>query len=102
MHLYHRDDLRFCDKGLKPAPMAASTYNAPRLLRSRIPRICVAVIGTTAEEMIEKAEGLIRDNPFLEFRLDYLANPAAALPKVKKLLETRPDEIGRASCRERV
>ena len=79
--------------------MATVGYNAPRILRSRIPRVCVAVIGTTAEEMISKAEGLIRDNPFLEFRLDYLANPAAALPKVKRLLETRPDAVIIGTCR---
>lgn len=82
--------------------MASPVYNAPRILRSRIPRVCVAVIGETADEMIEKAEGLIRDNPFLEFRLDYLANPAAALPKVKKLLETRPDAIIIGTCRRAV
>ncbi len=82
--------------------MATSSYNAPRILRSRIPRVCVAVIGTTAEEMIAKAEGLIRDNPFLEFRLDYLANPAAALPKVKRLLETRPDAVIIGTCRRAV
>jgi 3-dehydroquinate dehydratase / shikimate dehydrogenase len=82
--------------------MATTGYNAPRILRSRIPRVCVAVIGTTAEEMIAKAEGLIRDNPFLEFRLDYLANPAAAMPKVKKLLETRPDAVIIGTCRRAV
>ena len=61
--------------------------------------MCVAVIGATPEEMIDKAENLIRDNPFLEFRLDYLANPAAALPKVKRLLETRPDAVIIGTCR---
>jgi 3-dehydroquinate dehydratase/shikimate dehydrogenase len=82
--------------------MATGGYNAPRMLRSRIPRVCVAVIGTTAEEMIAKAETLIRDNPFLEFRLDYLANPATALPKVKRLLETRPDAVIIGTCRRAV
>ena len=79
--------------------MASTPHNAPRILRSRIPRVCVAVIGATPEEMIEKAEALIRDNPFLEFRLDYLANPAAALPKVKRLMETRPDAVIIGTCR---
>lgn len=82
--------------------MASTSHNAPRILRSRIPRVCVAVIGTTAEEMIAKAETLIRDNPFIEFRLDYLANPSAALPKVKKLLETRPDAVIIGTCRRAV
>ncbi|HEY3928346.1 MAG TPA: shikimate dehydrogenase [Candidatus Koribacter sp.] len=82
--------------------MATSGYNAPRILRSRIPRVCVAVTGATAEEMIAKAEGLVRDNPFLEFRLDYLSNPSAALPKVKRLLETRPDAVIIGTCRRAV
>ncbi|ABF43110.1 3-dehydroquinate dehydratase / shikimate dehydrogenase [Candidatus Koribacter versatilis Ellin345] len=82
--------------------MATSGYNAPRILRSRIPRVCVAVIGATPEEMIAKAEGIIRENPFLEFRLDYLTNPAAALPKVKRLLETRPDAVIIGTCRRAV
>jgi 3-dehydroquinate dehydratase/shikimate dehydrogenase len=82
--------------------MSTPGYNAPRILRSRIPRVCVAVVGNTPEEMIAKAEGLIRDNPFVEFRLDYLANPAAALPKVKRLLETRPDAVIIGTCRRAV
>jgi 3-dehydroquinate dehydratase/shikimate dehydrogenase len=82
--------------------MATPVFNAPRILRSRIPRVCVAVIGTTPEEMIDKAEALIRENPFLELRLDYLANPAAALPKVKRLLETRPDAVFIGTCRRAV
>jgi 3-dehydroquinate dehydratase / shikimate dehydrogenase len=82
--------------------MATPGYNAPRILRSRIPRVCVAVVGNTPEEMIAKAEGLIRDNPFVEFRLDYLSNPAAALPKVKRLLETRPDAVIIGTCRRAV
>ena len=34
--------------------------------------------------MVDKAEALARDNPFLEFRLDYLPRPALALVKVKR------------------
>ena len=45
----------------------------PRLLPLRLPRVCVAVIGSDPNEMAEKAEALVRDNSFLEFRLDYLS-----------------------------
>jgi 3-dehydroquinate dehydratase/shikimate dehydrogenase len=77
---------------------AAPSY-PPRLLRLRLPRVCVAVIGTDANEMAEKAEALVRDNPFLEFRLDYLPKPALALPRVKRFMESNPGTIVIATCR---
>jgi 3-dehydroquinate dehydratase/shikimate dehydrogenase len=49
--------------------------------------------------MTEKAEFLVRDNPFLEFRLDYLSNPALALPKIKRFLESHPGTVAIATCR---
>jgi 3-dehydroquinate dehydratase/shikimate dehydrogenase len=65
----------------------------------RLPRVCVAVTGSDAPEMTDKAEALVRDNPFLEFRLDYLSKPALALPKIKRFLETHPGTITIATCR---
>jgi len=56
----------------------------PRLLPLRLPRVCVAVIGSDPNELIEKAESLARDNSFLEFRLDYLSKPALAIPRIKR------------------
>lgn len=49
--------------------------------------------------MIEKAEGLVRDNPFLEFRLDYLSKPALALPKIKHFFEMHQGAVIIATCR---
>jgi 3-dehydroquinate dehydratase / shikimate dehydrogenase len=72
---------------------------APRMLHLRLPRVCVAVIGSDATEMVEKAETLVRDNPFMEFRLDYLPKPALALPRIKRFLETHPGAIVIATCR---
>src|SRR5271155_2744003 len=69
---------------------SSPTAFTPRLLPLRLPRVCVAVIGSDPAEMVEKAETLIRDNSFLEFRLDYISKPALALPKVKQFLETHP------------
>jgi hypothetical protein len=63
-----------------------SSTAATQLLRTRISKICVAIIGTTAAEMIEKATAVVRETPFLEFRLDYLEKPANALPKLKQFL----------------
>ena len=72
---------------------------APRLLPLRLPRVCVAVIGSDVNEMVEKAEGLVRDNSFLEFRLDYLSNPGLALVKVKRFTESHPGTVVIATCR---
>jgi 3-dehydroquinate dehydratase / shikimate dehydrogenase len=52
--------------------------------------------------MIERAESLVRDNPFLELRLDYLSQPLAALPKLKNLLEVHPEATFIATCRRAV
>ncbi len=61
--------------------------------------MCVAVTGADPTELVEKAELLARDNPFLEFRLDYLKNPGSAMPKIKKFFESRPDVTVIATCR---
>src|SRR3984957_13855981 len=72
---------------------------APRLLPLRLPRVCVAVIGSDPNEMTEKAELLARDNSFLEFRLDYLSKPALALPRIKRFIEFYPGTVVIATCR---
>ena len=77
---------------------AARSY-PPRLLPLRLPRVCVAVTAPDAAELAEKAEALIRDNPFLEFRLDYISKPALALPKIKHFLDTHPGTVVIATCR---
>src|ERR1700758_1118969 len=81
---------------------AAQNSFAPRLLPRRLPRVCVVVIGSDASEMLDKAESLVRDNPFLEFRLDYLKRPALALPKIKHFLELHPHVVAIATCRRAV
>jgi 3-dehydroquinate dehydratase/shikimate dehydrogenase len=77
---------------------SAPTYT-PRLLPLRMPRVCVAVTGADASEMTEKAEALVRDNPFLEFRLDYLSKPGLAIPKIKAFMESHPGTVAIATCR---
>ena len=80
---------------------SAPTYT-PRLLPLRMPRVCVAVTGADASEMMEKAEALVRDNPFLEFRLDYLPKPGLAIPKIKAFMESHPGTVVIATCRRTV
>ena len=80
--------------------MTASSNNyIPRFLHTRLPRVCVAVTASEASELIEKSESLIRDNTFLEFRLDYLAKPALALPRIKDFVEYHPQIFFIATCR---
>jgi 3-dehydroquinate dehydratase / shikimate dehydrogenase len=78
---------------------AAANHFVPRLLPVRLPRVCIAVIGGDATEMVDKAEMFVRDNPFIEFRLDYLAKPQLALPKIKQFTEYHPHVVSIATCR---
>ncbi|HTW58633.1 MAG TPA: shikimate dehydrogenase [Terriglobales bacterium] len=71
----------------------------PRLLPLRLPRVCVAVIGADPNELTERAEALVRDNSFLEFRLDYLSKPGLAIPRVKRFTESHPGTVVIATCR---
>ncbi len=57
------------------------------------------IIGTDPAEMVEKAEALVRDNPFLEFRLDYLPKPGLAIIKIKRFLELHHGAVVIATCR---
>src|SRR5271155_5675390 len=78
---------------------AASNSYIARLRPLRLPRVCVAVIGSDPAEMLEKAEALVRDNTFLEFRLDYLPRPALALPKIKQFAEYHSHVVALGTCR---
>jgi 3-dehydroquinate dehydratase/shikimate dehydrogenase len=82
--------------------IAAQPTFVPRLLPLRMPRICVAIGSGDVLEMFERAEALVRDNPLLELRLDYLSRPAVALPKIRRLLDLHPGAIAVATCRRAV
>jgi 3-dehydroquinate dehydratase / shikimate dehydrogenase len=69
------------------------------ILRSRIGKICVAIVGSTPAEMIEKASSVAKETPFLEFRLDYLEKPLLALPKFKQFFEDNTAVTAIATCR---
>src|SRR5512142_1792953 len=76
-----------------------SNNHAARLMRLRLPKLCIAVTGADPNELVDRAESLVSENSFLEFRLDYLKNPAAAAPRIRKFLETRTDATVIATCR---
>ena len=78
---------------------AENNHYGSRLLRLRLPRVCVAIAGTDASEMLEKAEVLARDNPFIELRLDYLPKPGLALGRIREFTESHPHVAVIATCR---
>src|ERR1700734_1714679 len=79
--------------------LALSSTVAPRFLPKRLPRVCLALGDDTVDDMLATAESLARDNPFMEFRLDYLKQPLAALPKIRRFLETHQYISAIGTCR---
>ena len=75
--------------------------SAAQHLRSRISKVCVAITGASAAEMIERASAAVKETPFLEFRLDYLADPSAALPELKQFLAEHNAATAIATCRRK-
>jgi len=72
---------------------------APQLLRSRLTKVCVAIVGSTPAEMIEKATSVVKETPFLEFRLDYLEKPLLALPRFRQFFNDNTAATAIATCR---
>ncbi|MGC2248199.1 MAG: shikimate dehydrogenase, partial [Terriglobales bacterium] len=79
--------------------MALTPTFSPRLLPQRLPKVCLAISADTPDEMLDIAESMARDNPFMEFRLDYLKQALAALPKIRRFLETHQYITAIGTCR---
>lgn len=80
--------------------MTDTTQNVNlQFLRSRLGRICVAIIGSTPSEMLDRATEAVRENTLLEFRLDYLPKPLVAMPKLKEFLGSHREVTAIATCR---
>jgi 3-dehydroquinate dehydratase / shikimate dehydrogenase len=79
--------------------MGATNNHYARLLQLRLPKICVAIAAPTAAKLLERAELAIRENPFVEFRLDYIPRPGLALPKIREFAEIHPYVTAIATCR---
>jgi 3-dehydroquinate dehydratase/shikimate dehydrogenase len=79
--------------------MMVTPNYTPRLLPARLPRICVAITGADAAELLDKAEAAVRENPFLELRLDYLRKPGSALARIKRFTDYYPHALVVATCR---
>jgi len=76
-------------------PSTFATHFQPQ----RLPRVCLALSGDTVEDMLAAGESMARDNPFIEFRLDYLKQPLPALPKIHRFLETHQYVTAIGTCR---
>jgi 3-dehydroquinate dehydratase/shikimate dehydrogenase len=80
-------------------PKPADPVAPPALHRLRVPRLCVAIQAASPAELLERAESARADTRFLEFRLDLLPKPAAALPRIKDFLDLHRDVTAIATCR---
>jgi len=72
--------------------------NASKL---RLGKICTAIQAATPAEMFQRAELALKDTRFLEFRLDSLANPTGALPRLKTFLAAHPNVTAIGTCRRK-
>ncbi|HXY52472.1 MAG TPA: shikimate dehydrogenase [Terriglobales bacterium] len=79
--------------------MSSAISYVPRFLPLRMPRVCLAITAADPSGLMEKAENLVRGNPFLEFRLDYLSRPGQVIPKIKRFFEMHPQAVVIATCR---
>ena len=82
---------------------ANSVDSAPALglPRLRLGKLCVAIQADSPAELLDRAQAALADSRFMEFRLDSLAKPAAALAKVKEFLAEHRDVTAIATCRRK-
>ena len=78
------------------ASISPATY-----LRSRVGRLCVALRAGTVSELLDRAETARADSQFLEFRLDSLEKPAAAIAPIAKFLAAHKEVVAIATCRRK-
>jgi 3-dehydroquinate dehydratase/shikimate dehydrogenase len=92
---------------LKEMPLAVSSTvdslpaPAPVVPRLRVAKLCIAVQGAKPAELFARAEAALKDSIFIEFRLDFLAKPAAALPDLKAFLTRHREVTSIAACRRK-
>ena len=86
-------------RAIAPQKAPVLTPDLQQQLRSRIGPICIAITGSTAAEMIDKARAALADSTFLEFRLDFLDEPHAGFPWLQAFLVEQPHLTAVATCR---
>ncbi len=81
------------------APAAAA---APAPLRLRVDKLCVSISALAPNELFARAESVLADARFIEFRFDGLAKPAAGLPGLKEFLAAHRDVTALVTCRRKL
>jgi 3-dehydroquinate dehydratase / shikimate dehydrogenase len=84
-----------------PQPVPISPVSAAANPRLRVPRLCVAIQGSSPLELMERAKSALAESRFIELRLDSLPKPAAAIPKLKQFLADHRDATLIATCRRK-
>jgi 3-dehydroquinate dehydratase / shikimate dehydrogenase len=79
--------------------LTSSTTLATRFLPLRLPKVCLALSADKVEDMLQTAESMVRENSFVEFRLDHLKQPGAGLQKIQRFLETHQYVTAIGTCR---
>lgn len=79
-------------------PVSVPAFATPRL---RVGKLCIAIQAGSPAEMFERAEQALKDAKFLEFRLDSLPRPAAAITGLKDFLAAHRDVTAIATCRRK-
>jgi 3-dehydroquinate dehydratase/shikimate dehydrogenase len=77
-------------------PNVEAPAPAPSVVpRLRLGKLCVAIQAGSPQELVDRAESALADGiqeaKFLEFRLDSVAKPVLALPKIKEFLARHRD-----------
>ena len=81
--------------------MTVPSIGRVRALPAGLRGVCVAVTGSSPEHLVEKSGALLPEFPFQELRLDYLPDPAAALPALRSHVQTHPTATLLATCRRK-
>ena len=70
------------------------------LSRSSLPRVCIALGFPEVQKLLDHARREVAaGETFLEFRIDYLANPRDGVAVIEPFLETHPDVTLLVTCR---
>lgn len=85
----------------RTAPIPQAPPPPPAAPRVRLGKLCVAIQAGSPGEMVSRAEKALEDSKLLEFRLDSLPKPAAALPRIKAFLREHPEAAVIATCRRK-
>lgn len=81
----------------------AAAVKTPRAkVRLRLEKLCIAVGGRNAAELMQNAQAALRESRFLELRLDSISKPAEVFGPLKKMIQANPGVMVIGTCRRKV